>query len=161
MEEFYKLPEISHNRLLIFNKHQLPNQDFEVYQEEMLATMKRCDMRNLRGPKLLAYLIFKGITDTSLIDAILREVKGDDTKVTLEIMESVARTQTIISTFKKLDARRAAAHVVNNIGNDNNSGKKNGNCGKRNDGNGKRNDGNGKNNGGKKNRGGRNPNSSN
>ena len=127
---------------ILFRKHQLPKQAFEVYQSEMLPMFSTCNSG--RGPKSLAYLTFNGITDKSLRDAIFEEVEGDDTKLTKLTMEILERVRSIF-TFNKL--ARA-------IGNDNNSGKNNGNGGKKNDGNGK-------NSGGKKNRGGMNPNSTN
>ena len=77
---------IAANRLTLFTKHQAAGQAFEEYQADMLWVYNRCDVSTLTDLKLLTYLVFMGIRDDDLKEAILDEVKGDDSKITSDLM---------------------------------------------------------------------------
>ena len=97
---------IAANRLILFTRHQATSQPFEEYQSDMLWVYNRCNVATLTDVKLLSYLIFMGIRDDDLKEAIVTEVKGDDTKITVELMVEVAKTRTTFHVYKNLVTKK-------------------------------------------------------
>ena len=97
---------IAANRLILFTRHQAQNQPFEEYQADMLWVYNRCNVATLTDLKLLSYLIFMGIRDDDLKEAIVTEVKGDDTLITVELMIEVAKTRTTFHVYKNLVTKK-------------------------------------------------------
>ena len=118
---------IAANRLTLFTKHQTAGQAFEEYQADMLWVYNRCDISTLTDLKLLTYLVFMGIRDDDLKEAILDEVKEDDSKITSDLMLEVCKTRTTINIFKNMVTQKDS-HQVNFISpgksNDGDKGKK-------------------------------------
>ena len=93
---------IAANRLILFTRHQTQGQPFEEYQADMLWVYNRCNVATLTDLKLLSYLIFMGIRDDDLKEAIVTAVKGDDTLITVELMIEVAKTRTTFHVYKNM-----------------------------------------------------------
>ena len=88
--------------MTLFTKFQQDGQAFEEYNADMLWVYNRCDAATLTDVKLLAYLTFMGIR----YDELKETVKGDDTKITAEVMLEVSKTRTSINVFKKLATQK-------------------------------------------------------
>ena len=82
----------------------------------MLWVYNRCNVATLTDLKLLSYLIFMGIRDDDLKEAIVTEVKGDDTLITVELMIEVAKTRTTFHVYKNLVTKKDKDNTVGATG---------------------------------------------
>ena len=94
------------NRLILFTRHQAPGQSFEEYHADLFWVYNRCDVATLTDMKLFSYLMFMGIRDDDLREAVVTRVKGDDSQITVELMLEVAKTRTTLHAYKEMVAQK-------------------------------------------------------
>ena len=94
------------NRLILFTRHQAPDQPFEEYHADLFWVYNRCDVSTLTDMKLFSYLVFMGIRDSELREAVVTRVKGDDSKITIELMLEVAKTRTTLQAYNEMVAKK-------------------------------------------------------